>query len=153
MFERIKVIIAIALIHLFFGGDSKFCHNWIIKQNDSTKQDYNLEGFCQYICKYVALKICSHKYFEKCIWVYTIGKWVSQTYMPIGIFFFKFSFNTSNETFKTSQCETFLNHTVAVFAMSLICLTSQLHVLNCYKPFFPNCTSKSAYTNSSHFGR
>ncbi len=50
-------MIAMALIHLCFGGDSPlgyvknkallifFCHNCIIRQNDSTKQDYNLEGF------------------------------------------------------------------------------------------------------------
>ncbi len=57
VFERIKVMIAMALIHLCFGGDSPlgyvlllfFCHNRIIKHNDSTKQDYNLEGFSQYI--------------------------------------------------------------------------------------------------------
>ena len=52
-------MIAMALIHLWFGGDSHlgyvknkvlvffFWHNCIIKQNDSTKQDYNLEGFFQ----------------------------------------------------------------------------------------------------------
>ncbi len=46
-----------ALIHFCFEGDSPlgyvkntvllifFCHNCIIKQTDSTKQDYNLEGF------------------------------------------------------------------------------------------------------------
>ncbi len=46
-----------ALIHLCFGSDSPlgyiknktlsflFCHNCIIMQNDSTKQDYNLERF------------------------------------------------------------------------------------------------------------
>ncbi len=46
-----------ALIHLCLGGDSPlgyvknkvllifFCHNCIIKHNDLTKQDYNLEGF------------------------------------------------------------------------------------------------------------
>ncbi len=46
-----------ALIHLCFEGGSPLgyvntkvllffsCHNCIIKQNDSTKQDYNLEGF------------------------------------------------------------------------------------------------------------
>ncbi len=57
MFERIKVMIAMAPIHLCFGGDSPlgyvknkilptfFYHNCIIKQNDLTKQDYNLEGF------------------------------------------------------------------------------------------------------------
>ncbi len=49
-------MMAMALIHLYFGGDSPlgyvknkvllifFCHNCMIKQNDSTKQDYNLEG-------------------------------------------------------------------------------------------------------------
>ena len=59
-----------ALIHLCFGGNSPlgyvkkktkysyfFCHNCIIKHNDSTKQDNNLEGFSQYISKYMALKI------------------------------------------------------------------------------------------------
>ncbi len=57
VFERIKIMIAIALIHLCVGGDSPlsnvkkysfaifFCHNCIIKQNDSNKQDYNLDGF------------------------------------------------------------------------------------------------------------
>ncbi len=47
-------MIAIYLKRLCFGSDfplgyvkSKvfFYHNCIIKQNDSTKQDYNLEGF------------------------------------------------------------------------------------------------------------
>ncbi len=50
-------MITMVLIHLYFGSDSPlgyvknevllifFCHNCIIKQNDSTKQDYNLEGF------------------------------------------------------------------------------------------------------------
>ncbi len=50
-------MLAMALIHLSFGGDSPlgyvknkvllffFCHHCIIKQNDSTEQDYNLEGF------------------------------------------------------------------------------------------------------------
>ncbi len=50
-------MIAMALMHLCFGGDSPLgyvnytvllffvCHKCIIKQNDSTKQDYNLEGF------------------------------------------------------------------------------------------------------------
>ncbi len=50
-------MVAMAPIHLRFGGDSPvgyvkntvllmfFCHNRIIKQNDSTEQDYNLEGF------------------------------------------------------------------------------------------------------------
>ena len=69
VFERIKVKIAMALIHLCFGGDSPlgylkkkvllifFCHNCIIKHNDSTKQDHNLEGFSQYMSKCMALKI------------------------------------------------------------------------------------------------
>ncbi len=50
-------MIAMALIHLYFGGGSPLgyvknkvllifvCHNCIIKHNNSTKQDYNLEGF------------------------------------------------------------------------------------------------------------
>ncbi len=49
-------MIAMALIHLCFGGDAIlgyvkkkiaifFCHNCIIKQNEITTQDYNLEGF------------------------------------------------------------------------------------------------------------
>ena len=50
-------MIATALIHLSFGGDSPlskvknkvllilFGHNCLIEQNDSTKPDYNLEGF------------------------------------------------------------------------------------------------------------
>ena len=72
--ERIKVLIAMALIHLWFfwgeGGDSPLGYvkntvllffsrqNCIIKHNDSTKQDYNLEGFfpIQYIYKYVVWK-------------------------------------------------------------------------------------------------
>ncbi len=78
VFERIKVMIAMALIHLCFGGDSPLCyvkntvllfffrHNCIIKQNDSTLRDYNLEGIQQYISKYMALEICSLKYFEQC---------------------------------------------------------------------------------------
>ncbi len=62
MFERVKVMIAIAPIHLCFGGDSrselckkkiKFCSCFFFffwpqlpfKQNDSTKPDYNPEGF------------------------------------------------------------------------------------------------------------
>ncbi len=57
VFERLKVMIAMALIQLCFGGDSPLgyvkkkvllivlCQNCIIKQNDSTKQGYNLEGF------------------------------------------------------------------------------------------------------------
>ncbi len=44
----------------FFSAD-----NCIIKPNDSTKQDYNVEGFSQYIFKYMALKIWSLKYFEQ----------------------------------------------------------------------------------------
>ncbi len=57
VFERVKVMIAMALVDLCFLGDSPlgsvknkvllifFCYNCIIKQNDSTKQDYNLERF------------------------------------------------------------------------------------------------------------
>ncbi len=63
LFESVKVMIAIALTHLCFGGDSplnyvkiKFCyyfgHNCIIKQNDSTKPDYNLEAIFLNIYKY-----------------------------------------------------------------------------------------------------
>ena len=49
-------MIAMALIHLCLGGDSPLgdvknkvlqifvCHNCIIKQSDSTKRDYKLEG-------------------------------------------------------------------------------------------------------------
>ncbi len=45
-----------------------FCHNYIITQNDSTKQDYNPEEVVsQYISKYMALKVCCLKYFEQCI--------------------------------------------------------------------------------------
>ncbi len=57
VFERVKVMIAMALKHLCFEGDSPLgyvknkvllffvCHNCIINQNYSTKQHYNLEGF------------------------------------------------------------------------------------------------------------
>ena len=63
-------MIAMAPIHLFCGGDSPlgyvknkvllifFCHNCIIKHNDSTKQDYNMEVFFPiyfYICGFESL--------------------------------------------------------------------------------------------------
>ncbi len=67
VFERIKVMIAMALIHLCLGGDSPLGYvkskvllffsattavsSTMIKQDytDSTKQDYNLQAFPQYI--------------------------------------------------------------------------------------------------------
>ncbi len=71
LFERVKVMTAIALIHLCFGGDSPlnyvknkvllnfWGHNCIIKQNDSTKPDCNLEAiFSQSIYNYT---VCFYK--------------------------------------------------------------------------------------------
>ncbi len=67
-----------APIHLCFGGDSPlgyvknkvllffFCHNCIVKHNDSTKQA-TWKNFSQYISKYMALKVWSLKCFEQCI--------------------------------------------------------------------------------------
>ena len=69
MFDRITVKITMAVIHLCFGGDPPldyvkkysfvifFFHNCIIKRNDSTKQDYNLDGIFPIYFKYMALKI------------------------------------------------------------------------------------------------
>ena len=68
----------IALIRFCSGDDESpliyvekivlliFCHNCLIKQNDSIIHDYNLEAFSQYIYKYEVLKICSIKQFEQC---------------------------------------------------------------------------------------
>ncbi len=62
-------------------------HNCLIKQNDSTEPDYNLEGFFfQYIYNYQGLEFCSLKYFEKYIYkcsmvLKTEGYLVTLTYM------------------------------------------------------------------------
>ncbi len=74
-------MIAMALIHLCFGGDSPlgYVKNEVLlffsattalsntmSYNDSTKQDY-WKDFSQYISKHMALKVYSLKYFERCI--------------------------------------------------------------------------------------
>ncbi len=48
-----------------------FLPQLLYQQNDSTKHDYNLEGFSQYKYKYMFLTICSLKYFEQCMYMYS----------------------------------------------------------------------------------
>ncbi len=83
LFERAKVMIAIALIHLCFTGDSPLIYvqnkvwlkfvlfylNCLIKQHKSTKHDYNLEGFYPI---FAPLNILS-SVFSPCL-----GRWSSK---------------------------------------------------------------------------
>ena len=82
VFQRIKLMIAIALIHLCFEGWfplgyvknivllSFFCHNCISKMLIQLNRTTIWKDFSQYTSKYMALKICSLKHFEPCIYFY-----------------------------------------------------------------------------------
>ncbi len=78
MFERIKVMIAMALIHVCFGGDSPLGYVKItvllffLRQLHYQAKMIQLnrpkiwKDCSQYIFKYMAFKICFLKYFEQC---------------------------------------------------------------------------------------
>ena len=79
LFETVKVTVAMALIHLCFGGDSplRYVKNKVLSiffaatPLSSKMITLNvttiLKDFSQYIYKYMVLKICFLKYFEPCI--------------------------------------------------------------------------------------